>query len=274
MNMFRLVLFGLVASPLLAQTAELSGLISDPSGLPVPNATVNVQNQATRASHRVTSNQEGLYSVPARPPDSYDITIEAAGFKSIHQNGIVLEVDQRATLDFSLSIGSISESVTVEGSAPLLNQSDASVSTVIGNRFIENMPLNGRSFSSLIDLAPGVVLTPANGYEQGQFSVNGQRPDANYFMVDGGSANFGNAGSGGPLYQGGAGQLPVDQRVRRREQLSIAGCIGGISHPDFYVCAGIRSDTGRSDLGGYQVRHQRVSWNRFRVLPQRQDGRQ
>ena len=107
-----------------------------------------------------------------------------------------------------LSIGSTSESITVEGSAPLLNASDASVSTVIGNRFIENMPLNGRSFSSLIELAPGVVLTPANLYEQGQFSVNGQRPDANYFMVDGVSANLGNAGSGGLLYQGGAGQLP------------------------------------------------------------------
>ena len=98
--------------------------------------------------------------------------------------------------------------VTVEGSAPLLNASDASVSTVIGNRFVENMPLNGRSFSSLIELSPGVVLTPANLYEQGQFSVNGQRPDANYFMVDGVSANLGNAGSGGLLYQGGAGQLP------------------------------------------------------------------
>ena len=69
------------------------------------------------------------------------------------------------------------------------------------------MPLNGRSFSSLIDLAPGVVLAPANYYEQGQFSVNGQRPDANYFTVDGVSANLGNVGSGGNLAQSGAGQL-------------------------------------------------------------------
>ena len=105
-------------------------------------------------------------------------------------------------------IGSTTETITVEGSAPLLNASDGSVSTVIGNRFVENLPLNGRSFSSLTDLTPGVVLTPANLYEQGQFSVNGQRPDANYFMVDGVSANVGNAGSGGLMYQGGAGQLP------------------------------------------------------------------
>ncbi len=83
----------------------------------------------------------------------------------------------------SLTIGSTTEIVTVQGSAPLLNTSDASVSTLIGNRFVENLPLNGRSFSSLIDLTPGVVLTPTNLYEQGQFSVNGQRPDANYFLV-------------------------------------------------------------------------------------------
>jgi hypothetical protein len=80
------------------------------------------------------------------------------------------------------------------------------VSTLIGNRFVENLPLNGRSFSSLIDLAPGVVLTPTNALEQGQFSVNGQRPDANYFLVDGVSATLGTAGSGGLLRQ--AGQLP------------------------------------------------------------------
>ena len=204
----RIILLTLIATPALAQTAELSGLIYDPSGLPVPKATVRVQNQQTGATRRVASNQQGLYGVPALPPGPYDVTVDATGFKSLHQNGIVLEVDQRATLNLTLSIGSASESITVEGAAPLLNSTDASVSTVIGNRFIENMPLNGRSFSSLIDLTPGVVLTPANTYEQGQFSVNGQRPDANYFMVDGVSANLGNAGSGGLLYQGGAGQLP------------------------------------------------------------------
>src|SRR5208282_1248200 len=127
--MFRLVLFALVTTPLLAQTAEISGLVSDPSGLLVPNATVEVRSRETGAGRRVISNQEGLYSVPALPPGSYDITVEATGFKSVHQNAIVLEVDQHATLDFTLSIGSPSESVTVEGGAPLLNASDASVST-------------------------------------------------------------------------------------------------------------------------------------------------
>jgi hypothetical protein len=204
----RLILLILIAAPVLGQTADLSGWIYDPSGLPVPKATVSVQSQQTGATRRTVSNQQGLYGVPALPPGSYDVTVDATGFKSLHQNGIVLEVDQRATLNLTLSIGSTSESITVEGAAPLLNSTDASVSTVIGNRFVENMPLNGRSFSSLIELAPGVALTPANLYEQGQFSVNGQRPDANYFLVDGVSANLGNAGSGGLLYQAGAGQLP------------------------------------------------------------------
>ena len=156
----------------------------------------------------VSSNQEGLYRISALPPGSYDLTVEATGFRSIRQTGIVLEVDQRATLDFALTLGSTSDTMTVKGNAPLVNASDASVSTVIGNRFVENMPLNGRSFSSLIELTPGVVIVPASLFEQGQFSVNGQRPDANYFMVDGVSANLGNAGSGGLLHQGGAGQLP------------------------------------------------------------------
>ncbi|MGD0134350.1 MAG: TonB-dependent receptor, partial [Bryobacteraceae bacterium] len=199
----------LAASPLLAQNAELSGLITDPSSLAVSNARVTVQSVDNGATRSVDSNQQGEYSVPAVPPGSYNLTIEANGFKTIHQNGVVVEVDQRARLDFALTIGRATETITAQGSAPLLNTSDASVSTVIDHQFVENLPLNGRSFSSLIDLTPGVVLTPSNFQDQGQFSVNGQRPDANYFLVDGVSANLGSAGSGNLLGQSGAGQLPA-----------------------------------------------------------------
>jgi hypothetical protein len=201
------VLALLAAATLLAQNAGLSGLITDPSGLAVPRANVVVQSVDTGGTRTVSSNQQGEYSVPALLPGPYNITVEANGFKTVHQNGFVVEVDQRARLDFALTVGSTTESITVQASAPLLNTSDASVSTVIGNQFVENLPLNGRSFSSLIDLAPGVVLTPSNFYEQGQFSVNGQHPDANYFTVDGVSANLGTSSSN--LGQGGAGQLPA-----------------------------------------------------------------
>src|SRR5580700_3249529 len=203
----RLLALALLSAPLLAQNAELSGLISDPTGLAVPGARVVVQSADTGATRAVSSNQRGEYSVPALPPGPHNITVEANGFKIVHQNGVVVEVDQRARLDFALTIGSSTESITVQGNAPLLNASDASVSTVIGNRFVENLPLNGRSFSSLIDLTPGVVLTPANFYDQGQFSVNGQHPDANYFTVDGVSANLGSSAIN--LAQSGAGQLPA-----------------------------------------------------------------
>ena len=194
---------------MLAQNAELSGLISDPSGSAVPGAKVVVQSSGTAATRAVSSNGRGEYSVPALLPGPYDVTVEANGFKSVRENGVIVEVDQRARLDFALSIGNKAETITVEGNQALLNTSDASVSTVIDHRFVENLPLNGRSFSSLIDLTPGVILTPADLSEQGQFSVNGQRPDANYFMVDGASANLGSAGGGSTLLQGGSGQLPA-----------------------------------------------------------------
>ena len=197
------------AASLAAQNAELSGLITDPSSLPVPNAKVSVRSAGTGAARAVSSNQQGEYSLPALLPGPYNISIEAKGFKTVHQNGVVVEVDQRARLDFGLAIGSAAETVTVKGVAPLLNTADASVSTLVGNQFVENLPLNGRSFSSLIELTPGVALVPSSIYEQGQFSVNGQRPDANYFLVDGVSANLGNVGAGSTLYQGGAGQIPV-----------------------------------------------------------------
>ena len=270
--MHRLIVFAFVAAPLLAQTAEVSGLISDPAGLVVPNAKVTIKGRATGVTRAVVSNQKGLYSIPALSPGSYDLTVQATGFKSLDQNGIVLEVDQRATLDFSLTIGIITETITVEGSQPLLNASDASVSTVIDNRFVENLPLNGRSFSSLIDLTPGVVLTPTNLYEQGQFSVNGQRPDANYFLVDGVSANLGTPER---RLQSGPGRgrpASGNQRIWRDQQPGVARCAGRVPDSDFHLCAGIWAYSGRSDIGGHQVRHEHVSRHCVRILPQRQAG--
>ncbi len=223
------------AAPLIAQNAEISGLITDPAGLAVPGAHVVVQSGDTCATRGVFSNEQGVYSVPALLPGRpYNIRIEANGFKIVHQNAVVVEVDQRARLDFTLTIGSKAGTIAVQGSGPLLNASDASVSTVIGNRFVENLPLNGRSFSSLIDLTPGVVLTPSNSYEQGQFSVNGQRPDANYFLVDGVSGNLGicwrrlriGLGRSGPAFRK-SSAFGVDQ------QSGAARCAGRVPDSDF-----------------------------------------
>ncbi len=96
----------------------------------------------------------------------------------------------------------------MQAGAPLVNATSATVSTVVDQNFVENIPLNGRSFQTLIMLTPGVVVTQTNAAEQGQFSVNGQRTDANYFTVDGVSANFAVTGDF-PLLQAGGGDRAV-----------------------------------------------------------------
>src|SRR3989442_6368367 len=131
-----------------------------------------------------------------------------SGFKRLIKPDVILHVQDALEIDFAMTVGSASESITVEGGAPLVNTESAAVSTVIDRTFVENLPLNGRSFQTLILLTPGVVVTPTAFDDQGQFSVNGQRTDANYFTVDGVSANFG-VTAYFPLLQSGGGALPA-----------------------------------------------------------------
>jgi hypothetical protein len=105
-----------------------------------------------------------------------------------------------------LKVATRDKTIVVNGEAPLVRESP-SVATSVDRRFIGNQPLNGRSFQSLIQLAPGVVVTPASIVTQGQFSVNGQRPGANHFSVDGVSANFGLPAATSP-YEGAGGSVP------------------------------------------------------------------
>jgi len=205
-----LLLLPTLAAPQGTPAGTIYGYVLDPDQRPIPGVRITIEDPDTAATRTTSTNQQGFYSVPALRPGPYNLTIQANGFATVHQNGAVLEADQQARLDFTLKVGSTTETITVEGSAPLLNTSDATVSTLIGNQFVTNMPLNGRSFSTLINLTPGVVLTPSvPSKDQGQFSINGQRPDANYFTVDGVSANLGTAGGGVTPGQGSAGQLPT-----------------------------------------------------------------
>ena len=120
---------------------------------------------------------------------------------------MILHVQDALEIDFEMTLGAASETVTVEAGAPLVNTESATVSTVIDRTFVENLPLNGRSFQTLIMLTPGVVVTATAFDDQGQFSVNGQRADANYFTVDGVSANFGVTGHS-PWCRPPAGRCP------------------------------------------------------------------
>ena len=192
-----------------AQTdsATISGYVADASGAMVPNATVRLVDIDRGSSTRITTGKDGSYHLADVRPGRYRMEVEKNGFKPVQLTGIIVNVQDSLEQNFKLAVGPASDTITVEASALNMNTTDAAVSTLIDNRFIENMPLNGRSFSALIDLTPGVVLVPNNFFEQGQFSVNGQRPDANYFTVDGVSANLGSPVSS--FVQGGAGQVPA-----------------------------------------------------------------
>jgi len=185
----------------------MSGLVLDPAGRAIRDAEVLILNDVTGVKYRGITNGEGIYAVPNLPPGPYRLQVSKVGFKTLIKPDIVLNVQDALAITFTLPVGAVAETVTVEGGAPLVNTQDASVSTVVDRRFVENMPLNGRSFQALITQTPGVVLTPTSGSDQGQFSVNGQRADANYLTVDGVSANI-SAGGGSGLRQAAAGTVP------------------------------------------------------------------
>jgi hypothetical protein len=170
---------------------NINGLVSDPSSAAVVGAEIVVANDVTGLQYTTKTNSEGIYVLPNLPPGPYRIQVSKIGFKTLIKNDVVLNVEDSLAINFTLVVGAFHEIVTVEGGAPVVNTESAVVSTVVNRQFAENLPLNGRSFQSLIDLTPGVVVTPSNGYDDGQFSVNGQRSDSNYWMVDGVSANIG-----------------------------------------------------------------------------------
>jgi hypothetical protein len=171
--------------------ATITGFVTDPQKALVAGAKVTVINMDTNLRYMSTTNDEGSYTVANLPPGNYKIEVEKQGFKSIVKPDVVLHVQDAVALNFGMAIGSASESVTVTGGAPLINTESAAVSTVVDRQFAENLPMNGRSFQTLIQLTPGVVLTTSNSMDNGQFSINGQRATSNYWMVDGVSANIG-----------------------------------------------------------------------------------
>lgn len=199
-----LLLFSLLALhsplPLNAQTetATISGLITDEGGGVVPNCEIVLQSVARGTVTTVRTNDTGIYVFANVQPGQYNVTVKRSGFRQVDLLNLIVNVQDHIEQNIRLRVGSVSESVTVEANRLNINTTDASVSTVVDRQFVENMPLNGRSFQNLIALSPGTVLTPGDSQEPGQFSFNGQRPSANYFMVDGVSANIGVSFAGGP----------------------------------------------------------------------------
>ncbi|MEZ5353208.1 MAG: carboxypeptidase regulatory-like domain-containing protein [Bryobacteraceae bacterium] len=197
-----------VAGSLAAQPyTQLSGSIHDPSGAAVPEAAVTVVSQDTGFRRITTSGDDGRWNVSALLAGSYKITVRRAGFRTVIRYGVAAASGEHVQVDFSLPIGGMHEVVTITDDPVVLETGKASAGSLVDRSQIENLPVTGRGLPSLIELAPGTLATPATRGESGQFSVSGQRPNTNYFTVDGVSANTGVSGGGLPA-QATGGSLP------------------------------------------------------------------
>jgi len=171
------------APGVLAQTATITGRVTDSTEAVVPGATVRIINVATGSERVVQNNEVGYYTVPNLPPGKYRIEVEAQGFKKINRSGITLKVDQQAEINFTLEVGAVTEQIEVTADAVQLNTVNASRGQVIENQRIVEMPLNGRNYNQLALLSAGTVQPVGGRY--GGFSVNGQRTTQNNFILDG-----------------------------------------------------------------------------------------
>src|ERR1700704_3382252 len=194
-----LLLFLLLTRAAIGQSPNgtISGLVLDPAGRAIPAAEILIVNDGTAVKYPGTTNGEGIYAIPNLPPGPYRIQVSKIGFKTLIKPDVVLNLQDAVTINFTLPVGALSETITVEGGASIVNTTDGSVSTVVDQNYVKNMPLNGRSFQDLILLTPGSVTNSPQSSgsvgQQGEFSVNGQRTEANSYMVDGVSANVGAA---------------------------------------------------------------------------------
>jgi Carboxypeptidase regulatory-like domain/TonB-dependent Receptor Plug Domain len=185
----------LLCAPAVAQTlGTITGEVRDSTGGLVPGATVTVINKATNASRTTQTNEVGLFDFPALPPGPYTVKAELEGFKAASRD-VELQVQATARVNFALELGTISEQTTVTGVSPLVETSNATVGTVIENRRIVELPLNGRNYLDLVKLSPNVSADFADGGQatsrQGgtrstqQLSISGQRREFNYYTLDG-----------------------------------------------------------------------------------------
>jgi hypothetical protein len=179
----------------LAQTlGTITGEVKDSTGAVVPGATVTVVNKATNATRTTQTNAVGLYDFPALPPGTYTVSSELQGFKTATRD-LELQVQQTLRVNFTLELGTVTETATVTGVSPLVETSNATIGTVIENRRIVELPLNGRNYLQLVALSPNVSADFAGpgqaGDRQGgtranqQLSISGQRREFNNYTLDG-----------------------------------------------------------------------------------------
>jgi hypothetical protein len=187
-------------------TATLSGAVVDEQGAIIPRASITMTNSATGLRRQTLTDAAGDFTFTQLPPGAYTLEAQSQGFMTSQLPGVVLNVGGQSSIRIQLRVAPVGDKVVVKAGAGQVGESPA-VATVVDRQFVANQPLNGRSFQTLIGLAPGVTFTPSSVTTLGQFSVNGQRANANYFTVDGVSANFG-ASTATNLYETGGGAVP------------------------------------------------------------------
>jgi hypothetical protein len=186
----------LLAQVVLGQTAaSLTGEARDKTGAAIPNVSISATNEGTGATRAAATNASGVYSFPSLAPGLYTLRAEASGFKAIVLSQIELHVQQAARIDLDLQVGDVVESVQVSADAAMLTTDNATVGTVIENRRIVELPLNGRNYLQLVSLAPNVstgfsgqgqASARQGGIRAGQtISVGGQRTNFNHYTLDG-----------------------------------------------------------------------------------------
>jgi len=196
LRLFALV-FLLSASTVFAQSTagEISGVITDPSGSVVPGVNISLINPSTNTTRSVKTNESGLYVIPAIQPAIYTLKVELSGFRAIERKEIAVQVGSSNRIDFILEVGEITSIIEVSGGAPVLQTETTSVGTVIENRRIVELPLNGRNYLQLASLIPGSTTNgPASaqgqqrmGGQRNSFALNvsGQRIHFNHYALDG-----------------------------------------------------------------------------------------
>jgi carboxypeptidase family protein/TonB-dependent receptor-like protein len=171
-------------------TGSILGRITDSTGAVVPGATVQIQNVDTGFSQTVQSDSEGRYLARNLPLGAYTVTVQQAGFQSQVHRGISLSVGSEVAVNVELAVGNVQEKVEVTAEAPMIETTNATVSGLVSPEQIRELPLNGRSYDSLALLSPGVFANRAANASTSEgmgtkISVDGGRPDANLYLLDG-----------------------------------------------------------------------------------------
>jgi hypothetical protein len=207
---FLALLVMLRSRPASAQVAgaTLAGTVSDASGAVIPNAHVSVKNVATGQLRAVTTDAAGFYTAPNLLPDSYEVTTTAAGFSTEVRSGITLTVGAQQLLNITMQVGQSTQTVQVTGEAPAVQLANSTISGVVSQAAVVDLPLNGRDWTTLAALQPGVVSVGSiqastGGKDRGlrgygvQMTISGSRPQENNYRIDGVSVNdYSNGGPG------------------------------------------------------------------------------